>query len=96
LVILEIGSCFLPRPDWTTIQLFMVPIIAGITGVYHQAQLLVERVSHELPALTGIKPRFSWSQLSKQIGLQAWATGSLMKNGVPSDSEQPCISCSLF
>jgi hypothetical protein len=32
LVILEIGSCFLSGPDWTSILLFMLPAVAGMTG----------------------------------------------------------------
>jgi hypothetical protein len=35
LVILEIGSHFLPRPTWTMILLF----VAGKTGMHYQTQL---------------------------------------------------------
>jgi hypothetical protein len=39
LVILEIGSCFLPRSAWTIILLFMLSAIAGISGRNHHSQL---------------------------------------------------------
>jgi hypothetical protein len=42
LVILEIGSCFLYRPPWTTFILSMLPVVAGMTGTCHQAHPLVE------------------------------------------------------
>jgi hypothetical protein len=29
------GSLFLPRPAWTTIFLFMLPCIAGMTDMTH-------------------------------------------------------------
>jgi hypothetical protein len=40
LVILELGSRFLPRPACTLILLFMLSTIAGMTGAHLQAQLL--------------------------------------------------------
>jgi hypothetical protein len=47
LVIFEIGSHFMPRPVWIAI-LFVFSHIAGITGIYHCTQTLVEMGSHEL------------------------------------------------
>jgi hypothetical protein len=42
LIIFEIGSCFMPRPVWTIIFLFVFPYIAGMTGICHHAQSLAE------------------------------------------------------
>jgi hypothetical protein len=79
LVILEIGSHFLPTLSWTTNFLFytshfMLPTVAGMTGVCHCAQLLVEMGSCELLFWAGLKPQFSWFQPPKNLGLQAWST----------------------
>jgi hypothetical protein len=61
LVIFETGSHFLPRLAWTTI-LFVLPCIAGMTGVpLHQ--LLVEMGSPELFAKAGL------ISASKYLGL---------------------------
>jgi hypothetical protein len=42
LVILEIGSCFLPRPAWISVLLFMLPIAVRMTNTRHCAQPLIE------------------------------------------------------
>jgi hypothetical protein len=34
LVIFEMGSYFIPGPDWTTVLLFVVLCVAGMTGTY--------------------------------------------------------------
>jgi hypothetical protein len=53
LIIFEIGSHFIPRLDWTTVNLFVLPSVAGMTGMYHLAQPLVKMESGELfPRLT--------------------------------------------
>jgi hypothetical protein len=50
LVILYIGSCFLPSLAWTEILLYsMLPIVAEMTGMHHHAQLFsIEMRSHEI------------------------------------------------
>jgi hypothetical protein len=48
LVIFDIESHFLPELAWISILLFMFPAIAGMTGMYHHKQVLVEMRSHEL------------------------------------------------
>jgi hypothetical protein len=49
LVIFERGSCFLFGLAWTLILLFVLISVAGMTGMGHQAQLLlVEMGSHKL------------------------------------------------
>jgi hypothetical protein len=60
LVILEMGSCFLPREAGTVIcHLFMLPALAGISGTNHHAQLfLVEMGSCEL-----FLPGMAWNSL---------------------------------
>jgi hypothetical protein len=41
---------------WTLVLLFVLPGVAGMTGIYHQTQLLlVEIGSHELFAKTGLE-----------------------------------------
>jgi hypothetical protein len=56
LVIFEIVSCVMPSFASTGI-LFVLPHIAGMTGVYHHTQSLVEMGrSHELFAQTGLEP----------------------------------------
>jgi hypothetical protein len=39
---LEVGSFFMPRFTWTEILLFMLLLVAGMTGMSHHTQLLVE------------------------------------------------------
>jgi hypothetical protein len=41
-VILEIEFHFLSGIAWTTILLFMLSVVAGMTGMYHYTQPLVE------------------------------------------------------
>jgi hypothetical protein len=55
----------MPMLAWTTILLFVLPCVAGVTGVYHCAQLLLEMGAHEFFAQTGF---------NLCIGLWAWAT----------------------
>jgi hypothetical protein len=47
LVIFEIRSCFMTRPAWTLIFLFVLPHVAGITDTHHHDQSLIEMRSHE-------------------------------------------------
>jgi hypothetical protein len=46
LIVFEIGSCFMPESGWTVIFLFVLPCIAGMTGMYHCAYPLIEMGSH--------------------------------------------------
>jgi ABC-type microcin C transport system permease subunit YejE len=48
LVILEIQFHFMPRPAWTEILLSVLPCGAGVTGVHHHTQPLVEMGSGRL------------------------------------------------
>jgi hypothetical protein len=41
LVILEIGSHFMPGLAWTSVLLVVLLYIAGMTGLYQSAQLLL-------------------------------------------------------
>jgi hypothetical protein len=43
LVILEIRSAFLPKLTWTTVLLFMLLVVAVMTGACHLAQLFMLR-----------------------------------------------------
>jgi hypothetical protein len=69
LVILEIGSPFLPRPGWNAIFPF--------NGFHYHPQLFCcKGVSQTAPPQpwAGFKLWSSWSQPPKQLGLQTWAT----------------------
>jgi hypothetical protein len=54
LVIFEIGSYFMPGLAWTVILLFVLPHIAGMTGMHHCTEPLFEVGSHELFARVGL------------------------------------------
>jgi hypothetical protein len=41
LVIFKIRSCFTPQLAWTSILLFVLPHIAGVTGTHYSAQSLI-------------------------------------------------------
>jgi hypothetical protein len=56
LVIFEIESYFLPRPDWTMILLFQAYAVAGTTNIHHHRQPLIEIESQEFFAQAGLKP----------------------------------------
>jgi hypothetical protein len=58
LVILEIGSCFMPRLAWTVILIFMLPHVAGMTGMQNHTQPLIEMGWRELHPLS---PMPSWA-----------------------------------
>jgi hypothetical protein len=62
--IFKIGSHFMSRPTWMwdVILLFVLPRVAGMMGVNHCTQALVEMESH--------KP-FAWA------GLEQWSFRSL-------------------
>jgi hypothetical protein len=55
LIIVEIGSSFIPRSPWTMIFLFVLPCIARMTDACHHAQKLVKMGSHKLFAWTGLE-----------------------------------------
>jgi hypothetical protein len=42
LVMFKIGSYFMPWLAWTSVLLFVFPCMAGMTGMSHCTQLLVE------------------------------------------------------
>jgi hypothetical protein len=42
LVIFRTGSYFMAMQDWTTILLFVLPLVAEMTGMHHCAQLFIE------------------------------------------------------
>jgi hypothetical protein len=65
LVIFKIGS----HPDHN--PPIYLPTVAGMTGVYHHTQLLVEMGSHELFAPDGLEPQAYQSQSHKHLGLRA-------------------------
>jgi hypothetical protein len=53
---LNIGSCFLTRPAWTAILLFMLLTLSGIAGTFHHAQLFsIEMGCHDHPYRQGGK-----------------------------------------
>jgi hypothetical protein len=54
-IFFEIESHFKPRPAGTVILLLMLLLIAGITGVHHQAYLLVEMGAYKLFVLAGLE-----------------------------------------
>jgi hypothetical protein len=57
LAIFEIGSGFMLGMVWTAVFVFLFLSIAEMTGVYHQAQPLVESGSHESFAWVALKPQ---------------------------------------
>jgi hypothetical protein len=62
------GDTCIPRgADWPGLEssYFMLPTVAGVTGVYHHTQLLVEMGSFELPAWLGLNLRSSGYQPPK-------------------------------
>jgi hypothetical protein len=56
------------RWAWTTI-LFVLPLIAGMTGVCHCAQSLVGMEFHELFAWAGLELWFFWSPPPELVGI---------------------------
>jgi hypothetical protein len=62
LVMLEIGSCFLPDHPGLRSFYFKLPAVAGLTGTHHCAQLLVEIGSHKIFTKAGLELRSSCSQ----------------------------------
>jgi uncharacterized membrane protein YdbT with pleckstrin-like domain len=61
LVIYEIESLYFPRLPWTTILLFVLPMVAGMTGIPPHRALSVEMGSPELFAQAGLKLQSSGS-----------------------------------
>jgi hypothetical protein len=57
------------RPAWTSILLFMLPLVAGMTGTHHHTQPLIEiGGSRELFVQAGFEPQSSRS-LSPSLSL---------------------------
>jgi hypothetical protein len=72
--IFEIRSSLYVQITWAKFLLFILPLVAGMTGAGHHAQPLVETGSHEFFAWAGLKlPSFQFPP-PKMLGLQAWTT----------------------
>jgi hypothetical protein len=68
-VIFEIRFCFMLRPTWTTILLFVLTHEVWMTGICHCTQLLVKIGSNELSASNHHPPNlgFSHHNIHKEI-----------------------------
>jgi hypothetical protein len=62
----------MPGLAWSTVLLFVLPHIAGMKGMCHYTQQLVEMGSGKLFAQTGLELQSSLSPPPEQLGLQAW------------------------
>jgi hypothetical protein len=72
LVVLETGSCFLPRPAWTTI---LLSFMLSLGWQACPAFFCSDGVSQTFcPGC--LELRSSWSQSPKKLGLQVWVTST--------------------
>jgi hypothetical protein len=83
LVLLETGSCFLPRMAWITILFFFkLPTVAGMTGTYHHAQPFFhwDGVFQTFFALAGPESRSSCISASQVARITGMATSTQLKD----------------
>jgi hypothetical protein len=69
LIIFEIGSYFKSGLAWNTILLFVLPLIADMTGMLYCTEALVKIGSQKLFVQTGLESTISASWLNKIRGL---------------------------